>query len=46
VAISQIGAEQTLAQCRELMSAGVPGLHFFVMNQAGPISRILEALKK
>jgi methylenetetrahydrofolate reductase (NADPH) len=37
----KIGAEQALAQTRELIKAGVPGLHFFVMNQAEPISTIL-----
>ncbi len=43
-AIEQIGIEQAVAQCRELQGAGVPGLHFFVMNQAGPISEVLKAL--
>jgi len=38
---AKIGAEQALAQTRELIKAGVPGLHFFVMNQAEPISSIL-----
>jgi methylenetetrahydrofolate reductase (NADPH) len=37
----KIGAEQTLAQARELLESGVKGLHFFVMNQAEPISTIL-----
>jgi methylenetetrahydrofolate reductase (NADPH) len=37
----KIGAEHTLSQARELLEAGVPGLHFFVMNQAEPISSIL-----
>jgi methylenetetrahydrofolate reductase (NADPH) len=37
----KIGAEQTLTQARELLKSGVPGLHFFVMNQAEPISSIL-----
>ncbi len=37
----KIGAEQTVAQARELLKSGAPGLHFFVMNQAEPISTIL-----
>jgi methylenetetrahydrofolate reductase (NADPH) len=45
-AIAQIGVEQTVEQARELIIAGVKGLHFFVMNQAGPISRILRELKR
>lgn len=40
-----IGVEQALAQCRELRAARVPGFHFFVLNQAEPISRILKELK-
>ncbi len=44
-AVIEIGVEQTVKQCQELLKKGVPGLHFFVMNQAGPISRILEKLK-
>lgn len=44
-AIIQIGVEQAVKQCRELNQAGVPGLHFFVLNQSGPISLILNQLK-
>jgi methylenetetrahydrofolate reductase (NADPH) len=44
-AVQQIGVEQAVAQCKGLLEAKVPGLHFFVMNQAGPISRILKELK-
>ena len=43
-AIVKIGIEQAVAQCQELKQKGVPGLHFFVMNQAGPISAILKQL--
>lgn len=35
------GTEQALTQARELLKSGAPGLHFFVMNQAEPISTIL-----
>ncbi len=45
-AIEAIGVEQAIMQCKELVAAGVPGLHFFIMNQAGPISRILKELRK
>jgi len=45
-AIAAIGVEQTIAQCQELLASEVPGLHFFIMNQAGPISRILKELRK
>lgn len=43
-AVKQIGIEQAVLQCQELLKVGVPGLHFFVMNQSGPISRILKQL--
>lgn len=45
-AVETVGSNQTLKQARELIIAGVKGLHFFVMNQAEPISRILAQLKK
>jgi methylenetetrahydrofolate reductase (NADPH) len=43
-AILKLGTEQTLCQARQLLAAGVPGLHFFVMNQAEPIAAILGQL--
>lgn len=43
-AVAAVGANQTLDQARELIIAGVKGLHFFVMNQAEPISKILKEL--
>lgn len=42
--IEKIGMEQAVKQCQELLKAKVSGLHFFVMNQAGPISQILNQL--
>jgi len=45
-AIEAIGVEHAIVQCKELLAADVPGLHFFVMNQADPISRILKELRK
>jgi methylenetetrahydrofolate reductase (NADPH) len=43
-AIEKIGVEYAISQCQSLLKSGVPGLHFFVMNQAGPISEILKQL--
>ncbi len=43
-AIMELGAEQTACQARQLLAADVPGLHFFVMNQAEPIAAILQEL--
>jgi len=44
-AIIELGKEQTVCQARQLLAADVPGLHFFVMNQAEPISTILKELQ-
>lgn len=44
MAVRKIGVEQAAKQCRELQKAKVPGLHFFVMNQAGPITEVLSLL--
>jgi len=43
--VKKIGVDWTVKQCNELLADGVPGLHFFVLNQAGPISAILDGLK-
>lgn len=43
--VSKLGVEQTLCQCRQLINADVPGLHFFVMNRSGPVSEVLKQLK-
>jgi methylenetetrahydrofolate reductase (NADPH) len=44
-AVRAIGVRHCIAQCAELLEAGVPGLHFYTFNRArGPIE-ILAALK-
>lgn len=44
-AIRALGVQHCIAQCAELLEAGVPGLHFYTFNRArGPIE-ILSALK-
>ena len=40
----KIGVAHAIRQCRELLDAGVPGLHFYVLNKATAPARILEAL--
>ncbi|MBI3085296.1 MAG: methylenetetrahydrofolate reductase [NAD(P)H] [candidate division NC10 bacterium] len=40
----EIGVAHAIRQCRELLDAGVPGLHFYVLNKATAPARILEAL--
>src|SRR3989339_2131482 len=41
-AIQKIGVDHAISQCEELLKAKVPGLHFFVMNQSGPVSKIIS----
>lgn len=40
----EIGVTHGIRQCRELIEAGVPGLHFYVLNKATAPARILETL--
>ena len=41
----EIGVEYAIAQCRELIAAGVPGMHFYVLNKSQACERILDALE-
>jgi methylenetetrahydrofolate reductase (NADPH) len=44
-AVRAVGVQHCIAQCAELLEAGVPGLHFYTFNRArGPIE-ILAALR-
>ncbi|MAT15737.1 MAG: methylenetetrahydrofolate reductase [NAD(P)H] [Planctomyces sp.] len=40
----EIGVEFAIKQCRELLDAGVPGIHFYVLNKSQACERILEEL--
>ncbi len=42
--VQEIGIEHCLAQAAELLEAGAPGLHFYVMNRAAHMERIMRAL--
>lgn len=39
-----IGVEYAIGQCRELISAGIPGMHFYVLNKSEATEKILKAL--
>jgi methylenetetrahydrofolate reductase (NADPH) len=43
-AIRAIGVQHCIAQCAELLEAGVPGLHFYTFNRAKGPMEILAAL--
>ena len=40
----EIGVAHAIRQCRELLDAGAPGLHFYVLNKATAPARILAGL--
>jgi methylenetetrahydrofolate reductase (NADPH) len=44
VAGEQIAIEATVELCRELLDAGAPGLHFYTLNRADTLGRVLAAL--
>lgn len=39
-----IGVEYAIKQCRELISAGVPGIHFYALNKSNACEMILDAI--
>jgi len=44
-AVRDAGIEHCIAQCAELLAAGVPGLHFYTFNRARAATLILESLR-
>jgi methylenetetrahydrofolate reductase (NADPH) len=42
--VRQVGIEWSIQQCRELMAAGVPVLHFYTMGKADNIQKIAGAV--
>jgi len=44
--VSAVGAEWALKQCVELLDAGAPGIHFYIMRSAKHVASIVEKLRK
>ncbi len=44
VAVKQIGVEWAIAQCKELLQAGVPVLHFYSMGKSDNIRKVAAAI--
>ncbi|MBM80941.1 MAG: methylenetetrahydrofolate reductase [NAD(P)H] [Planctomycetaceae bacterium] len=40
----QIGLDHAIQQCQQLIDAGVPGIHFYVLNRSQACEQILTAL--
>lgn len=45
-AVQQIGIDHALQQCRELLGHGVPGIHFYTLNQSPATRAIVERLRE
>jgi methylenetetrahydrofolate reductase (NADPH) len=41
----EVGVDFAARQVRQLIDAGIPGLHFYVLNKSPATSRVLEAVK-
>jgi methylenetetrahydrofolate reductase (NADPH) len=41
----QAGVEFAIKQCRELKEHGVRGFHFYPLNKAKAVSKVLDALR-
>jgi len=44
-AVRKLGVKHCIAQCTELLEAGVPGLHVYTFNRARAPIEILAALR-
>ena len=42
--VKEVGVEWAIRQCRELRDHGVPSLHFYTMNAAAQIEKIMKSL--
>ncbi|MBI5701672.1 methylenetetrahydrofolate reductase [NAD(P)H] [Candidatus Saganbacteria bacterium] len=45
-AVEKFGIDRAVKQCKELLESKACGIHFFVMNQSGPISKIISNLTR
>jgi len=45
-AVQAVGIDYATRQCRELLDAGAPGIHFYTLNQSPATAAILAALRR
>jgi methylenetetrahydrofolate reductase (NADPH) len=43
--VADIGVEWAIQQCEELIEAGAPSIHFYIMQNASVIQRVVEPLR-
>lgn len=43
-AVTEFGIQNAIRQCRELLDAGAPGIHFYTLNKAAATTQILAGL--
>ena len=43
--VYKAGIASSVAQCKDLLAHGVPGLHFYSMSLAKPTSDVLKGIK-
>jgi methylenetetrahydrofolate reductase (NADPH) len=42
----EVGVEWAALQCRELLSRGAPGIHFYTLNRSSATRAILQQLRQ
>jgi len=43
--IESVGVDWAFEQAKELLERGAPGIHLYILNRAGPASRLVERLR-
>jgi methylenetetrahydrofolate reductase (NADPH) len=43
--VVDVGVEWAVKQCEELLNRGVPSLHFYIMQDSGPVDKLFSKLK-
>jgi methylenetetrahydrofolate reductase (NADPH) len=44
-AVGEVGVQHAVAQCRELLDKGAPGIHFYTLNRSRATVEILRRLR-